>query len=908
MKQNREYQTEAIQSIIDFFYTHKEGNPLVAMPTGCHAKGHGIMLSNGEIKPVEEIEVGDELMGPDSKPRTVLQLCKGRQEMRKVIPNKGESFIVNLDHKLNLTKVKESNSKKFICKGELNKTVTIREYEESSKWFKHIHKLRRVPINLSRKKQPLDPYFIGLLIGDGSLLGGSFNLTTPDIELAEYFKSVGEQYGLICKSSSKPGNKASTYRIVGTKKKTNPITKILAELGMMGKRAWEKSIPKIYKLGSRKQRLELLAGLIDSDGYIGSSIQYVTTSKQLAEDIVFLIRSVGLGATNKEFQSKFNGESKRLAYSIQISGNFTVIPFKRKRHIGKTSNPNRSPLVTGFKTEELPEDDYYGFELDGDHLYLDQYFIVHHNTGKSHVIAGFIHLVLSNWPDQRILNLTHVKELIEQSYSKLVSLWPAAPAGIYSAGLKRKEVHFPITFAGVASVVNNIDYFARTNLIIIDEADLVSPKDETMYMKIINRIREHNPRLRVIGLTATPWRSKEGSLINCGGIFTHICYDATGIEKFNWFLEEGYLVPLVPKPTETELEVDVSTFRTVGGEFNQEDVQKAVDVERITRRVLEEAADIGHDRKKWLIFCAGIQHCVHVSEILDQMGIPNGYVHSHRKEYPYPHELRGQTLEQFKHGHLRAVSNNSVLSVGYDEPGIDLIIHLKPMNTSRRWVQELGRGTRTNYAPGYDLNTKEGRLEAIYMSDKRNCMVLDYGRNTERLGPINDPVMPEPKRRGKKKDSPVQRVAPVKVCPNCTTYIPYVARECFHCGYQYPEEEVRLENTASEKALIATTTEPVIEEFPVDYVTYKKHTKANTNSSTFQITYYSNVQSFREFIPIGSERGRRYSNFWWHERTGEFCPDSIDEALKQVSKLKVPVKLRVWTNKQYPEIVKHIFQ
>ena len=143
-------------------------------------------------------------------------------------------------------------------------------------------------------------------------------------------------------------------------------------------------------------------------------------------------------------------------------------------------------------------------------------------AGKTLVIAGFIKDVLTRWSDQKIVICTHVKEIIKQNHTKMMQLWPQCPAGIYSAGLRRKDLYRNVTFSGIGSIYRNPSLFADTNLLIVDEADMVSPSDTTMYLKFINGIKEFNPRLRVIGLTATPWRSKSGFLSAGDGIFTDI--------------------------------------------------------------------------------------------------------------------------------------------------------------------------------------------------------------------------------------------------------------------------------------------------------------------------------------------------------------------------------------------------
>ena len=270
-------------------------------------------------------------------------------------------------------------------------------------------------------------------------------------------------------------------------------------------------------------------------------------------------------------------------------------------------------------------------------------------TGKSIVIADFTKKVMTNFPGQRILMLTHVKELIRQNYDELVELWPLAPVGIYSAGLKRKEIR-PITFAGIASVASKAALFGHVDLVLIDECHLVSPNDETRYRNFIADLEKVNPSVKVIGLTATPYRLGQGLLTEpvetkskmLPPLFTDICYDKTRLDDFNRFIDEGFLVPLVPK--RTDLKRDLSGVGKVGGEFNLEDLQAAVDKTAITRKAIDEMIAQGFGtRRKWLVFASGVDHAEHIAEELKSRGFDAVAV-SNRS----PDSFRDQVVKWFK--------------------------------------------------------------------------------------------------------------------------------------------------------------------------------------------------------------------------------------------------------------------
>ncbi len=525
-------------------------------------------------------------------------------------------------------------------------------------------------------------------------------------------------------------------------------------------------------------------------------------------------------------------------------------------------------------------------------------------TGKSIVIARFLQSVFGSYPNQKVLILTHVKELIQQNYEKLMMVWDFAPAGIYSAGLNQRVHTRPITFAGIASVAKKWALFGHVDLILIDEAHLVSPNEATMYQDFIAGLLSINPFLKVIGLTATPWRLGHGLItdpvvktvngqeVEEPSIFSDFCFDITGMEAFNRLIAEGFLMPLVPKKTGTVLSVDGVHMR--GGEFIEKELQTAVDKDEVTYAALKEAMEVGHDRRKWLIFAAGTDHADHICDMLNSMGIPTGSVHSKR-------EGRDQTIKDFKAGKLRAVVNNNVLTTGFDDPEIDLIICLRPTASAVLWVQMLGRGTRPLYAPGYDLNDLGGRLSAIEAGGKRNCLVLDYAANTKRLGPINDPLVPRRKGQG-------GGVAPVKECPVCNGWVHASLRWCdgempdgTRCKHEFTFE-TKLKQGASTDELIKGDM-PIVEVFKVDHITAAKHEKLGV-PPMMKISYYCGYQKFDEYVCIEHTNfAGRKAREWWKKRSEDDMPATTLQALEMVDQLPPATHLRVWINRKYPEIL-----
>lgn len=505
-------------------------------------------------------------------------------------------------------------------------------------------------------------------------------------------------------------------------------------------------------------------------------------------------------------------------------------------------------------------------------------------TGKSLVIADFMRGVLEAYPNQHILNLTHVKELISQNHAQLNRLWPQANAGIFSAGLGQRDVA-QVTFAGIQSVHKRARLFQRTNLILVDECHLVSPNANTMYQSFIAGLRAYNPQLKIVGLSATPYRLGQGS-ITSGGIFTDICVDQTSPEWFAYFIENGWLAPLIPKRPETTM--DLSRVRTRGGEFMAADIQLELESQQITMRALSEAYEYARDRRHWVVFASSIDHAEECSELLRMMGVSNVVVHSKMDA-----ETRDKNIELFRSGAVRAIINRDILTTGFDVPHIDCIVMLRPTQSAGLWVQMLGRGTRP--APG-----------------KEDCLVLDFAGNTARLGPIDRPHIP--KRRG-----PGGGPAPVKVCPSCAAYVHASATKCPHCDHEFPRDLApKLTEEASALALLSSKDMPQVEVFAVHSMIAEETTSRKDGTPMLRVSYYCGKQGIRRFTNhVCFEHtgfAQRKAHEWWKLHSCADLhmaynpPDTVTRASAYFNEVFKPTHIRVWVNKgKYPEIMAYDF-
>ena len=529
-------------------------------------------------------------------------------------------------------------------------------------------------------------------------------------------------------------------------------------------------------------------------------------------------------------------------------------------------------------------------------------------TGKSVIPPLFMQRALNNWPDQRFIVLTHVKELIQQNYKALLSVWPTAPASIFSAGLGKKEGFAPIVIGGIASVVNATDQIGRRDILFIDECHLLSPKDDSMYQQTIAKLKVFNPYLKIIGLTATAFRMGQGRLTDpvfkdgkeSPSLFTDMTFDLTGIDAFNKLIDDCYLSPLVPKSTENI--IDVSDVRQLANDFNQSELIQTIDSQNITGRALAEAYELCRDRKSWIVFGAGIKNCLQIRDILNGMGVATTAVHSNTKEFAMSSEERNNAISAFKAGRFRAIVSNNILTTGFDHSAVDAIIDLRPTTSIPLHIQKYGRGTRPYFAPWYtfeQLQHLEHRKAAIQAGGKLNCLVLDFAGNTPRLGPINDPRIPSRKKGDGTGD------APIKLCPECGAYHHTTVRLCTECNHEFVFK-TKLKASASTADIIVRN-ELNIKHLPVTQWFPHIHKKKGKPDS-LKIVYCSNLQSVNVWLSFESTGlAKHKAHEWWRQHQGDDLPKTTKEAYNRFNECRRTNSIKVDFGGKWPQILEFLF-
>lgn len=517
-------------------------------------------------------------------------------------------------------------------------------------------------------------------------------------------------------------------------------------------------------------------------------------------------------------------------------------------------------------------------------------------TGKSLCIADTCYAADYYIPGSRVVIATHSKELVEGNAEELRKYWPAANIGIYSASLKKADdpSKHQFMYCGIDSVYKKGALFGRVDILIIDEAHLVDSAEGTRYALFIAALQAVNPLLRVVGFSATAWRSKTGSLA-AAGIFTHVCYDGCTLNAYNWFEDQGYLAKLIGRATDTV--IDLSEVHTRGGDYDLDELETAT--AKVTREALIESADLGFNRNHWLVYGSTIAHVEQMTAMLNTMGIPAAAVHSKQKEDRKP------KLEALKAGKLRALVSQGVLTTGVNLPCVDMIVGLRATKASSLHVQIMGRGTRPVFAPGYDLTTRDGRLSAQAAGPKNNgCLVADYARNIERLGPINDPWIPDGKKKG---GGGGGGEAPVRCCDICKLYTHASKSHCDHCGAEFPVKQ-KIFSDASNAAPVVTS-EPEYKVFDITNITFHVHKSTKGRGRSLRVSYHAGLATtVTEYVHVEAAAGSAVharALEWLRERgmVIDFPIVKIEQVMESVRNFRIVSRIRVIINRKYPEIV-----
>ena len=314
--------------------------------------------------------------------------------------------------------------------------------------------------------------------------------------------------------------------------------------------------------------------------------------------------------------------------------------------------------------------------------------------GKSLCIAQVAKDAVTLWKG-RVMILAHVKELVEQNAGKLRSICPELKVGVYSAGLDSRETDAPVIVAGIQSVYNKIEAFRPFDLVMIDEVHMVPPDGEGRYRTFLEAAKRVNPRVRLIGWTATPYRTQGGLICKPENLLNEVCYEI-GVKEL---INRGYISNITAKAGKHSPDTDGLHIRA--GEFVAEDVEKLMGEDRLVSSACEEIVRLTKDRQACLVFCTSVAHCRKVASMIkklsgEECAIVTGDTPADEREETI-RRLRGETVKEdffTEKLPLKYCCNVSVLTTGTDIPRLDTIALLRPTNSPGLLVQMVGRGFR----------------------------------------------------------------------------------------------------------------------------------------------------------------------------------------------------------------------
>lgn len=698
----RPYQQQSLAAI-EGDMDRGPGRGLLVLPTGCGkclGRGTPVLMFDGSIKAVEDVQEGELLMGPDSEPRLVVSTCTGSEMLYRVTPTKGDPYVVNESHILSLRITGGAKLAKQYPSGAIV-NLPVAEYLAQSKNFRHCAKGWRAAVDWSLQQVPLDPYILGVWLGDGTR--DSFAITTPDPEVVDALWQFCEKHGLRLGYGAHSG-KSRTYNVctgqVGRGHK-HWVYAALQEMGL----GPAKFVPHCYKANSKHVRLEILAGLIDTDGSLTvNGYDFVSIDEQLARDVAFLCRSLGLAAYVSACRKQcVNTGAWGDYWRVSISGDVGMIPVRVARRKAGPRKQVKNVLNVGISLEPIGEGEYFGFEIEGpDRLFLLGDFTVTHNT------TVFCELARRRMEQDRFLQVllvAHQIELLEQAKARFELMIPGVRVGMES-GDSKAPTSSQIVCASVQTIgragSQRLDWM-RPGLIIVDEAHHAA---SATYQRVFERygvFDEDSKPPYLLGVTATPHRMDNRALHSRdGATFERILFQYTLRQAIaDQFLANvrGYRA--------VASALDLSVIGTQSGDYKVGELQSAMDVPEVTASGIAAWREVAEQRRT-LVFCVGVEHAKHVAEAFRQLGYRADAVYGDMDR-----DVRERTMRRFRSGELQILTNCSLVTEGVDVPEIDAVLMLRPTQSWALYTQMAGRGLRL-------------------AGGKSDCIVIDVVGNSER--------------------------------------------------------------------------------------------------------------------------------------------------------------------------------
>jgi superfamily II DNA or RNA helicase len=599
----------------------------------CLGIGTTVLRFDGQIVAVEDVQPGDTLMGPDSQPRRVLSTVRGRSELYRIVPARGDAWICNDVHVLTLV---------HTVTGDIV-DIDLPSYLRCSKGFRHLYKQFAPEEGIDfgpTEPLPLDPYFLGIWYGDGTKSLRCVGISKPDTEILDACRELAVRFGLRVRTDA--SKSCPTHYIVGERGAGNPLLALLRSIVGEGR-----TLPHRYLTASRAGRLQFLAGLLDTDGYMyKSGFEIIQKQRGFADGICYLARSLGLRAILS--LKAVNGERY---WRVSITGDCSVIPTRIARKQAPPRKQIKCATRTGFVVEPIGVGDYAGFELDGDGHFLLGDFTVTHNTVLA---AAVIRAALAR--ANRCVFLAGRTELLDQTVDKLRRA-DIANVRVIQAERDVGPADAPVTVASIQTLTTTRwrDRLPKADLVIVDE---VQHGPARTWARVMQAYRVAH----WLGLSATPERATGEPL---GDLFDVLVAGPSVRD----LIALGHLVPC---------RVWAPPLAMDAGKLALDPV----------------AAYQQHGRgERAVVFCLTRSHAAAEAERFQAAGIPAAMV-----DGTMARGRRGEALRRLAAGELRVVTSVNVLTEGVDIPVIAVAILARRFGHAGAFLQAAGRILRP--APG----------------------------------------------------------------------------------------------------------------------------------------------------------------------------------------------------------------
>lgn len=718
----------------------RSSSVLAVCPTGfgkCLGKDTPVMMFDGTVKVVQDVRSGDLLMGPDSKPRLVLSTCKGREMLYRVTPTKGDSYVVNESHILSLKMTGGSKKATGFDDGSIQ-NVEVRDYLSRSKTFKHCAKGWRVGVDFAPHDDalPIDPYFLGLWLGDGTVRKPS--ITTMDAEIAEFCFDFfhAEEVAVRVERNSKNSINLHAENPKGV---GNPLKEKMRKLGVL----MNKHIPHRYLTGSRDERLRLLAGIVDSDGHHCKNGGYEVTFKdeRLFDEMVFLARSLGFSAYKSAVKKTCcnNGVSGDY-FRCTISGDLDQIPVLVSRNKASPRRQIKNVLMVGIKVEPIGEGDYYGFEIDGDRLFLLGDFTVTHNTVLASALIKSIEAA-----GKRVIFCVHRIALLRQS---AVTLDQFGIRYSYIAAGMRHNIYRLVNIASIDTLKNRLGKYP-CDYLFIDEAHLSASEG---WAAVVEHYRKAGAK--IIGLTGTPVRLDGKPL---GAVWDEMVLGPAP----GWLIENGFLSryrAFAPSG------LDLSGLHSRNGDFVRAELEDLVAGKAVMAGAVNHWRDLALG-KRTVAFAPSVRRAEELAAEFRAAGYNFTALDGNT-----PQVERDRAFNALADRKLHGIVNCNLFSEGFDmsaqvgrDVPIECVLDLYPTQSLARHLQKHGRGLRRKPEPAILLDLVGGFARLGLPDEEREWSL-------------------EGKDNGKgKRESGEEKV---RQCPKCfASHDP--APRCPECGHVY---------------------------------------------------------------------------------------------------------------------------